>query len=203
DGEVVASGSRQDEDSVAERLDDARQRINGELAKFAENTLEYLRKEKHLLVDDLELPELNTDFRGRHVLVVVRGHDYTEDLRLLRQSGYLQEMQPLLVGVDGGADALLAMGRKPDVIIGDMDSVSEQALRCGAELLVHAYRDGGAPGASRLDDLGLAYQLVVATGTSEDVAMLLAEDKGAELIVAVGTHNSMVEFLDKGRAGMA
>jgi uncharacterized membrane-anchored protein len=112
-------------------------------------------------------------------------------------------MQPLLVGVDGGADALLEMGRKPDVVIGDMDSVSEEALRCGAALVVHAYRDGTAPGAQRLDDLGLRYQLLVATGTSEDVAMLLAENKGAELIVAVGTHNSMVEFLDKGRAGMA
>lgn len=203
DGATVATGERQDADSIEVSLDVARQRVNRELEKFAENTLEYLRKEKHLLVDDLDLPDMPVDFQDRHVLVVVRGHDFKDDLRLLRRSGYLQEMQPLLVGVDGGADALLEMGRKPDLIIGDMDSVSERALRCGAVLVVHAYRDGSAPGAERLDELGVPYHLLVATGTSEDVAMLLAEDKGAELIVAVGTHNSMVEFLDKGRAGMA
>lgn len=200
---VTCSGDRQDADSIEVSLDVARQRVNRELEKFAANTLEYLRKEKHLLVDDLDLPDVPVDFQNRHVLVVVRGHDYKDDLRVLQRSGYLQEMRPLLVGVDGGADALLDMGRKPDVVIGDMDSVSETALRCGAALVVHAYRDGSAPGAERLDQLGLEYQLLVATGTSEDVAMLLAEDKGATLIVAVGTHNSMVEFLDKGRAGMA
>lgn len=202
-GTTVATGDRQDVESIEASLDVARQRVNRELEKFAENTLEYLRKEKHLLVDDLDLPDVPIDFRDRHVLVVVRGHDYKDDLSLLRRSGYLQEMRPLLVGVDGGADALLEMGRRPDLIIGDMDSVSERALRCGAVLVVHAYRDGRAPGAERLDELGVPYHLLVATGTSEDVAMLLAEDKGAELIVAVGTHSSMVDFLDKGRAGMA
>lgn len=203
DGELLATGMRQDLTTLQVSLDAARQRINRELEQFAENTLEYLRKEKHLLTDDLELPDVPVQFQGRHALIVVRGHNYKEDLRLLRRSGYLAEMQPLLVGVDGGADALLEMGRKPDLIIGDMDSVSEKALRCGAPLVVVAYLDGEAPGAPRLDALGVPYQLLVATGTSEDVAMMLAEDKGAELIVAVGTHNSMVDFLDKGRAGMA
>ena len=33
--------------------------------------------------------------------------------------------------------------------------------------------------------------------------MLLADDKGAELTVAVGTQATLVEFLDKGRSGMA
>jgi uncharacterized membrane-anchored protein len=203
DGQVVAKGVRQSADSLEHRLDDARDRINRELEHFAENTLEYLRKEKHLLVDNLDLPDVPIEFSGRHVLVVVRGHDYKEDLDVLHRSGYLQEMRPLLVGVDGGADALIEMGQIPDVIVGDMDSVSEEALQCGSVLIVHAYRDGRTPGAARLEALGLPYHRLVATGTSEDVAMLLAEDKGAELIVAVGTHNSMVEFLDKGRAGMA
>jgi uncharacterized membrane-anchored protein len=140
---------------------------------------------------------------GRHVLIVVRGIDYKEDLGLLRQSGYLNEMRPVLIGVDGGADALMEIGETPDLIIGDFDSVSEATLRCGAELIVHGYRDGRAPGAERLEQLGLPYTVMAAPGTSEDVAMLLAYEHGAELLVAVGTHNSMVEFLDKGRAGMA
>jgi len=144
-------------------------------------------------------------FRGRHVLVVVRGIGYKDDLAALRRSGYLQEMKPLLVGVDGGADALREIGYQPDVIIGDMDSVSEETLRSGATLVVHGYADAAAPtpGAERLDDLDLEYATFRSAGTSEDIAMLMAFEQGAELIVAVGTHSSMIEFLDKGRPGMA
>ena len=109
----------------------------------------------------------------------------------------------MLIGVDGGADALLEIGYTPDLIIGDFDSVSEKALRSGAHLVVHGYRDGRAPGGKRLEDMGLDYEVYGSEGTSEDIAMLLAYEKGCELIVALGTHNSMVEFLDKGRAGMA
>jgi uncharacterized membrane-anchored protein len=156
-----------------------------------------------LLDDDFEVPDVGIDFSGRHVLVVVRGHDYRDDLALIRGSGYISEMRPILVGVDGGADALLDVGLRPDVIIGDMDSVSERALRSGAALVVHAFRDGRAPGAPRLVEMGLEPILFVASGTSEDIAMLLAFERGAELIVAVGTHTSMVDFLDKGRRGMA
>jgi uncharacterized membrane-anchored protein len=149
------------------------------------------------------VPELDFRIKGRHVLIVVRGIDYKEDLRLLRQSGYLRELRPVLVGVDGGADALLEIGAVPDLIIGDFDSVSEDAMRCGAQLIVHGYTDGRAPGGKRLDDLGLPYSVFSAPGTSEDVAMLLAYQEGAELMVAVGAHSSMLEFLDKGRSGMA
>jgi uncharacterized membrane-anchored protein len=179
----------------------AKRSVGEELERFASNTLEYLRRERHLVLDDLPMPSLDTDLRGRHVLIVVRGFDYKEDLAHLR--GYVREMKPALVAVDGGADALLEFGLKPELIIGDFDSVSDQAAGCGAELVVHAYPGGRAPGAKRLDDLGLPYKLLEAPGTSEDIAMLMADEKGAELLVAVGTHASMVEFLDKGRAGMA
>jgi uncharacterized membrane-anchored protein len=153
------------------------------------------------VIDPLPMPDLPVDLTGRHALVVVRGFDYKEDLAHLRS--YVREMRPVLIGVDGGADALLEVGLKPDVVIGDFDSVSTAALQAGAALVVHAYPGGQAPGAERLDDLGLPYEVLEAPGTSEDIAMLLAYEKGAELIVAVGTHASMVEFLDKGRQGMA
>jgi uncharacterized membrane-anchored protein len=204
-GKVVAKGAVQDMDTVQAAIDDARRNIGPELERFARNTVTYMRQELDLLTGDLEMPETRTGpkLAGRHVLIVVRGIDYKEDLRLLRQSGYLNDVRPVLIGVDGGADALLDIGEVPDMIIGDFDSVSEATLRCGAELVVHGYVDGRAPGAERLDQLGLPYTVLSAPGTSEDIAMLLAHEHGAELIVAVGTHNSMVEFLDKGRAGMA
>lgn len=203
DGAVVARGTRQDTGSFAKMLDESRTTMGDSLQRFAENTLNYIQREGHLLIDDPDIPDIPVDFEGRHVLVVVRGVDYKKDLDLLRRSGYLKEQKPLLIGVDGGADALLELGWKPDVIIGDMDSVSEAALRSGAALIVHGYTDGRAPGAALLDELGLPYQVFASTGTSEDIAMLVAFERGADLIVAVGTHSSMVDFLDKGRAGMA
>jgi uncharacterized membrane-anchored protein len=201
--EVVATGTRQDRAKVLAVHEESRARISIELNRFVENTVEYLEHNTDLLDDDLELPEIGQDWTGRQVLIVVRGSGYKEDLGMLRSTGYLREMRPALVAVDGGADALLDEGVTPDVIIGDMDSVSERALRCGAQLVVHAYVDGRAPGSKRLDALGLDHHLFRASGTSEDIAMLLAYELGAELIVAVGTHTSMVDFLDKGRAGMA
>lgn len=203
DGEVVASGTRQDMSSFEAVLQHARSNMGDELQRFAENTLNYIQREGHLLIDEPDIPEIPVDFTDRHVLVVVRGVDYKRDLDLLRRSGYLKEQRPLLVGVDGGADALLELGYKPDVIVGDMDSVSPRALKCGAALVVHAYADGRAPGAELLDEMGLDYVVFASTGTSEDIAMLAAFERGASLIVAVGTHSSMVDFLDKGRAGMA
>ena len=201
EGAVVGKGVRQDLQSLEQAYEEARQTMGDELERFAENTLEYLRRERRLVVDPLPMPALRTKFKGRHALIVVRGVDYKEDLAHLRS--YVREIRPVIIGVDGGADALLEFGMQPDLIIGDFDSVSNRSLDCGAELVVHAYPGGKAPGAARLDALGRQYTVLEAPGVSEDIAMLLADEKGAELLVAVGTHASMVEFLDKGRAGMA
>jgi uncharacterized membrane-anchored protein len=202
-GNVVASGVRQSAAAVDQAMVEARANIGPELERFATNTVEYVREEIGVLTGDIDIPDVDVDIAGRHALIVVRGFDYKEDLALLRRSGYLKEVRPVLIGVDGGADALMEIGFTPDLIIGDFDSVSEETLRCGAQLIVHGFVDGRAPGAKRLDELGLPYTVFAAPGTSEDIAMLLAYERGADLLVAVGTHFSMVEFLDKGRAGMA
>src|SRR5215213_1646996 len=200
-GEVVATGTLLDEAGIEAAMEEARSRIGVELERFAANTLEYVREEAQLTFLPLVLPPLTCDFQRRHALVVVRGHDYREDLRHLR--GYIREHRPVLIGVDGGADALLEVGLRPDVIIGDFDSVSERALGTGADLVHHVHPDGRAPGRDALQGWGVPYEEFVVEGTSEDAAMLLAYEAGAQLIVAVGTHATMVEFLDKGRAGMS
>ena len=163
--------------------------------------MDYLRRERDLLLDGVGVPEIRTNLAGRHVLIVVRGYDYRQDLAVLKH--YIREFRPILIGVDGGADALRENGYTPHLIVGDMDSVSDEVLRCGAEVVVHAYSDGFAPGLARVQALGVEAVVFPAAGTSEDVAMLLADEKDAALIVAVGTHATLVEFLDKGRAGMA
>ncbi|MDO5746720.1 MAG: putative cytokinetic ring protein SteA [Actinomycetaceae bacterium] len=201
DGKHVATGIMQTIELNKKDLEAAREDLGEQIEAFAQNTLEYMRREKSLLLDGVGVPRVNTVFEGRHTLIVVRGYHYKEDLDSLKP--YIREYRPILVGVDGGADAILEEGLVPDMIIGDMDSVTDKALRCGAEIVVHAYRDGNAPGTERLDELGVDYVTFPAVGTSEDIAMLMADDKGAELIVALGTHATLVEFLDKGRAGMA
>lgn len=201
DGRVVAHGTRMTVDAVEAAMEDAKAGIGEQLDAFARNTIEYLEKEKALLTEGVGLPSVTTDLHHRHVMVVVRGYDYKEDLNTLK--AYIREMHPVLIGVDGGADAIIEAGFKPDIIIGDMDSVSDAALRGGAELLVHAYPDGRAPGMARLEGLGLTGTTWPLAATSEDLALLLAYESGADLIVAVGTHANLIEYLDKGRKGMA
>jgi len=200
-GDEIAVGRVLEADELAERLDRQRDEIDEALGAFAENTVAHLRQEGDLLAGRVEFPATRTRFRDRHVLIVVRGTSYRRDLQALR--AYIRDVKPILVGVDGGADALLEAGREPDLILGDMDSASDDVLRRGAELIVHAYPDGRAPGRERLLELGLDHTVVPAAGTSEDVAMLLAFEKGASLIVSVGAHFNLVEFLDKNRAGMS
>ncbi|HEX2425192.1 MAG TPA: putative cytokinetic ring protein SteA [Actinomycetota bacterium] len=211
---LVGVGVRQSARSVAEAMDAARASLADRFEGFARNTVDYLQRERDLLFGGTGLPTIDHDLAGRPVLVVVRGYDYKEDLAVLRP--YIRDARPVLVGVDGGADALIEAGYRPDLIVGDMDSVSDDALRMAVErspwwrrrrsrpeTLVHAYPGGGAPGAGRLDELDVPYRIIRALGTSEDVAFLLAHEKGAALIIAVGSHGNLRDFLDKGRGGMA
>jgi uncharacterized membrane-anchored protein len=200
-GSVLAAGRVLATDELSVQLSAQRQRVDEALAAFAENTMVRLREESELLAGRIELPPLGTSFRDRHVLIVVRGTTYRKDLRALR--AYIRDVRPVLVGVDGGADAILQEGLKPDLVLGDMDSASDEALRCGAELVVHAYPDGAAPGCERLERLGLSHRVVRVVGTSQDAAMLLAHEKGAGLIVSVGAHFNLVDFLERSRNGMS
>lgn len=200
-GNDIAEGEVLDAARVTALMTDARAGLSTQLESFTANTMEYLRRERDLLLDGAGVPDIETKLENRHVLIVVRGYDYKQDLVALRH--YIKEYKPVLIGVDGGADALVEQGHEPDVIVGDMDSVSDKTLRSGAEVVVHAHRDGRAPGMDRLDKLGVKGVPFPATGTSEDIAMLLADDKGASIIVAVGSHATLLEFLDKGRSGMA
>jgi uncharacterized membrane-anchored protein len=199
--ELLATGHPLKGHEIEATMAEARAAIGAELERFAVNTLEYIRREARLTFEPVKVPPLRTKLKGRHALVVVRGHDYRNDLTALRP--YIREFHPVLIGVDGGADALLEVGLRPDVIIGDFDSVSERAMATGAEVVHHVHLDGRAPGRETLLAWGKPYHEFVADGTSEDVAMLLAYEAGAQLIVAVGTHATMVEFLDKGRRGMS
>jgi uncharacterized membrane-anchored protein len=201
DGELLARGEVLDLARICAETEARRREVGEALERFAHNTIEHMREERELLAGEIELPRFATDFRDRSTLVVVRGVGHQRDLRVLRP--FIRDMRPVLVAVDGGAEALLEAGLTPDMIVGDMDSAGKAALRCGAELVVHSYPDGRAPGRHRLEELGLRFKLVPAPGTSQDVAMLIAAEKGARLIVSVGSQFNLVEFLDRNRKGMS
>jgi uncharacterized membrane-anchored protein len=200
-GTRLAAGHVHTEDELERALAEQRARVTDALESFAENTLHHVRDESKLLSEGVQIPQLKTSFRDRHALVVARAPEAKRDLRIVRS--YIREFKPILIGVDGGADRLLEAGYSPDVVVGDMDSVSDKALRSGAEIVVHAYAGGRAPGRERVDRLGLPSAVLPAPGMSEDVAILLAYEKGAELIVAVGTRFNLTEFLERDRAGMS
>ncbi|MCF8009717.1 MAG: hypothetical protein K9L17_00615 [Clostridiales bacterium] len=200
-GEFIGSGDILNEKYVKLKMQEARYGMDDLLSGFVSNTLDYAHTEIGLISGDYPVPEIKTSFKGKHALIVVRGKNYKGDLMAIKS--YVKEMKPVLIGVDGGADALMEFGFKPDIIVGDMDSVSDKTLRCGAEIVVHAYADGKAPGLERIYDMKLYAVTYPAPGTSEDIAMLMAYDYAAELIVAVGTHSNMMDFLEKGRKGMA
>ncbi len=199
--EEVARGRVLSVPELEREMQEHRARIDEALAEFAENTVAHVREETDLLTGNIAFPATRASFRDRHVLIVVRGDRHRRDLKTLR--AYIRDVRPLIVAVDGGADGVLEAGLEPDLILGDMDSASDAALGSGAELIVHAYPDGRAPGRERLLEAGLEHKVVPAAGTSEDVAMLMAHEKGAALIVSVGAHFNLVEFLDRKRGGMS
>jgi uncharacterized membrane-anchored protein len=204
-GTPLARGEVLDLARVRAETEARRREIGEALERFAQNTIEHMREERELLAGRLELPRFRTEFRDRSALVVVRGVDHQRDLRALRP--FIRDTRPVLVAVDGGADALVEEGLCPDMIVGDMDSAGETALLAAkegkTELVVHCYPDGRAPGRKRLEELGVPFKLVPAPGTSQDVAMLVAAEKGARLIVSVGSQFNLVEFLDRNRKGMS
>lgn len=200
-GQAIVHGRELGAEELEDKLVEQRERVDEALAEFAENTVAHVRQEADLLTGAIEFPATKTSFRDRQVLIVVRGDRHRRDLKAL--NAYIRDVRPLVVAVDGGADGCLEAGLRPDVILGDMDSAGDEALRCGAELIVHAYPDGRAPGCERLEAMGLEHTVVPAAGTSEDVAMLMSYEKGADLIVSVGAHFNLIEFLDRKRGGMS
>ncbi len=198
---IAAKGTVQTSASVGAAMAKAKEGMADQIRAFMANTVDYISRDFEQMIDGIRVPELRTKLDGKHALVIARGYRHREDLQALR--AYIREFRPVMVAVDGGADALLDAGYRPNLIVGDMDSVTDRALTCGAEIVVHAYPDGTAPGQERVRALGLDCVLCPVTGTSEDLALLLADDLGARLIVAVGMRFTLVEFLDKGRPGMA
>ena len=198
----IGTATRQSRERIADQIEHARRTMNFQLDEFAQRTLELLRQEHPFSNRMAEVPEVATTLIDRHVLIVAGGSGHVADLAVLRNSGYLRNLQPARIAVDDGVAAMLSAGERPDITIGDLNELSDKQLKMAGELVHNAAESVEAP-VSRLLALGLD-NVHVGTGmTSEDVALLLAYEHGAELIVTVGTHTSLNDFLDEGQESMA
>lgn len=195
----LASGIEQTAESVADQMIEAKAGMSTQLEAFSANTIEFLRRERTLILDGVGVPELKVAIRDRHVLVVAGGNGHTEDLKKLKK--YIAEHRPVLIGVDAGADTLRVQGYQPDVVVGDPTGIGTATLRGGGEVVVPAQPDGHAPGVERIQDLGIGAVTFPASGNAEDLALLLADAHGASLVVTVGFQATLREFLDHGRSG--
>ncbi|MDN5747455.1 MAG: putative cytokinetic ring protein SteA [Pseudonocardia sp.] len=195
----VARGVEQTADSVADSLVEAKSGLTHQLEAFAANTIEFMRRERSMLLDGAGVPRVDVELSGRQVLVVAAGYDHVADLARLRN--YVREYRPVLIGVGAGADALLAAGHQPQLIVGDPSEVSMEALTSGADVVVPAFADGHAPGLHRVQDLGTGAVTFPSSANPEDLALLLAAHHNAALVVTVGLSASMAEFLDRARSG--
>ena len=195
----LGEGRVQTDDTVADALDEAKSGLTHQLEAFAANTIEFMRRERSLLLDGHGVPEVDVPLDGRQVLVVAAGFEHSRVLKRLR--AYIKEYRPVLIGVGAGADALMNARYKPDLIVADPSEVSNQALTSGADVVVPAFPDGHAPGLHRVQDLGASAVTFPSMANPEDLALLLAHHHGAAMIVTVGLSASMAEFLDRGRSG--
>ncbi|MBB3665335.1 MULTISPECIES: putative cytokinetic ring protein SteA [Prauserella salsuginis group] len=197
--EAVASGTVQTAESVADAMIEAKAGMSTQLEAFSANTIEFLRRERALILDGVGVPELRVQLKDRHVLVVAPGNEHAEDLKALKK--YINEHRPALIGVDAAADTLRELGYTPDVVVGDPSGIGAQTLKECHEVVVPAQPDGYAPGVERIQDLGIGAVTFPASGNSEDLALLLADTHEAGLVVTIGFQATLREFLDHGRSG--
>lgn len=190
-----------DMEYVRKKQLEAEKNEDREVIKFICNTISHAQNEYLHIVGYSDYPDLRSQLEGRHVVVVVRNKCSSDELKSLKS--YIESYHPVFIAVDGGADLILNLGYIPDILIGDMDSVSDIGIYRSREIILHAYDDGCCPCLGRILPMNVPYSMIKLKGTSEDAALMLAYRKKAQLIVLVGGHSCMYDFLDKGREGMS
>jgi uncharacterized membrane-anchored protein len=191
----LAKGTELGEREIADLMIDAKTGLVDHLEAFSGNTIEFIRSESPLIIDGVGVPDVDIRIEGRHVVVVADGPDHVADLKRLKP--FIKEYQPLMVGVDGGADTLMDMGYRPDLVVGDPEGMKSATLKSGAQVVLPADPDGHAPGLERIQDLGIGAMTFPAAGSAADLALLLVNHHEAALIVTVGHAASIDEFFDR------
>src|SRR5919112_301958 len=206
DDEPVASGREVDAETVRAEMAGARRGLVSQLETFTHNSTAFLRREQDLLLHGRGVPRPATRIAGRPVVVVVRGHEYAAELAAIRP--FLREQQPVLIGVERGADALREAGFRPDIVLvngrtEDAEQPTAKTLRAARDVVVRIDRGGDRTSLEQLERLGVRPLRLETAATCEDAALILADAGDASVIVGVGMHATLDEFLDRQRSGLA
>jgi uncharacterized membrane-anchored protein len=190
-------GTERTDHDIADLMREAKSGLAAHLEAFAGNTIEFIKSESPLLIDGIGIPDVDIDMRRRHVVIVADEPSAADDLRSLKP--FMKEYQPVLIGVGSGADTLRKAGYRPQLIVGDPEQISTDALKCGAHVVLPADADGHAPGLERIQDLGVGAMTFPAAGSAVDLALLLADHHGAALLVTAGHTANIETFFDRTR----
>jgi uncharacterized membrane-anchored protein len=201
--EQVAEGRELTADLVASEMDRARSGLSAQLESFTHNSTEFLRREQDLLLHGSGLPTLRTAMAARPVVVVSDPRELAARRKDLK--AFLREQRPVLVGVDAGADALLAAGHQPHVVVvtASADPPSSKVVRAAQDVVLVAEPGGARSSVETLERLGARPHRLETTAAAQDAALLLADAAEARVIVVVGSRATLEEFLDRGRTGLA
>ena len=198
---VLATGTRQTSETVTASLAASESGLSSQMAAFAASAGEYLRREHRLLLEPGSIPALRPSLSGRDVIVVVPGPDHRDDLARLRK--YAKEYKPAVIAVDEAADTARDLGYKPTVVVGSLTAVSDEAIREAQDVVVCMDGDGATSGLARVDRMGVARTPVTTAVRPHELALLMADEAGARVIVAAGTDRTLVSMLDSGRTTAA
>jgi uncharacterized membrane-anchored protein len=204
DDTLVADARELTPDLVRAEMDRARSGLSAQLESFTHNSTEFLRREQDLLLHGHGVPQTATEMAGRPVVVAVRSHGWEEELRGIKP--FVREQRPVLIGVDRGADALAGAGHHPDVVVvtgGSDDLPAAAVLRRARDVVVLVERGAKRGATEPFERLGIRPLRFETSATTEDAALLLAAAHEAALIVGVGMHATLDEFLDRRRSGLA
>lgn len=197
---LIATGTELDDAKIVGLLKSAQSGLSTQLESLAANSAEHLRREQDMLLEGAGVPRLRTKIRNRPVVVVSKTYDYVSDLRGLRD--YIKDNDAILIGAGAGADALLDAGFTPNLVVGALDNLSDRALKQGGEVVITS-SSGKLAAVERLEKAGADAQTFVATGSDEDLALVIADTNEASVIVLVGGHTSLLEFLERGPSDMS
>lgn len=196
DGSVIATGSVVSSDDLDIDVADSSALFAGVDASIED----YLSKDGATVLRGLDVPQLS-DLGKRPILLVTGAADAKAELRALAR--WRSEVSPFVIAVDGGADVALKARLSLDLVVGDAELMSEKAIRKARSFIVRVGGDGLAPGADRLDRMGVVYDRIAMAGTSLDAALVVAAHSSAPAVVTAGVSYGEAELVDAGRSLVA
>lgn len=197
---AVATGVEMTESRVRDQLDEASSGLSSQLDSIVTNAADTLRRDRAMLLEGAGIPAVSTDIKGRPVVVVTDGPDAAGDLKSIRS--FVRDHDPVLIGVAGGAELLISAGLRPHLLVGRGDDFSGRMIERSGEVVIVS-PSGRLDRPEQFEAHGRQPVIFTATGTPDNLAVLLADQNEAAVIVLVGGPTRLVDLVDGDTADAA